>query len=147
LAYQWWFNGTPINGAINDTYTINNVQPAQAGTYQVVVSNGSGAASSAVVLLTVVPSTFPLNGLSLWLRADSGSVLNGSALSQWTDLSGNERHATQSSGSSQPTLVNGAVNGLPVVRFDGVGDFLNLPLPVNGLSGMSVFLVAANTQN
>src|SRR5262249_31968673 len=63
------------------------------------------------------------------------------------DQSGNNRHATQGAVSSQPTLVNGAVNGLPVLRFDGVNDFLTFNLPVNGLTGMSIFVVAANTQN
>src|SRR5262249_6186428 len=39
LAYQWWFNGTAVSGALSSTYTINDVQPAHAGNYQVVVTN------------------------------------------------------------------------------------------------------------
>ena len=34
-----------------------------------------------------------------------------------------------------------------MVRFDGANDFLTFNLPVNGLGGMSIFLVAANTAN
>jgi hypothetical protein len=74
-------------------------------------------------------------------------MVNGSGVSQWIDQSGNNRNATQSVGSNQPTLVNGVINGRPVVRFDGVSDFLTFNLPVNGSSAMSLFLVAANTQN
>jgi hypothetical protein len=37
------------------------------------------------------------------------------------------------------------LNGLPVIRFDGVDDFLTFTLPVNGLTGMTLFIVAANT--
>src|SRR5262249_18800545 len=73
--------------------------------------------------------------------------MSGGVLSQWTDQSGNNRNATQSSAGSQPTLVNGVLNGQPVVRFDGVNDFLTFSLPVNGSNAMSLVLVAANAQN
>jgi hypothetical protein len=147
LAYQWRFNGGAIGVATAGSYTINNSQTAQAGNYQVVVSNAFGMVTSAVAVLTVNVMTPPLNGLAVWLRADAGTVLNGPGLSQWLDQSGNNRHATQSASASRPTLVNGVINGRPVVRFDGASDFLTFNLPVNGLSTMSLLLVAANTQN
>ena len=78
---------------------------------------------------------------------DAGTVLNGSAVTQWSDQSGNNRHATQAQRGSQALLVNSVLNGKPVVRFDGANDFLTFNLPVNGLGGMSLFLVAANTAN
>ncbi|MGH7981398.1 MAG: immunoglobulin domain-containing protein, partial [Limisphaerales bacterium] len=46
LFYQWLFNGTAIAGATNDTYTISDPQPADAGTYTITVSNSSGNAAS-----------------------------------------------------------------------------------------------------
>jgi hypothetical protein len=147
LAYQWRFNGGAIGGATASSYTINNAQSSHAGNYQVVVSNSFGMVTSAVAVLAVNVTIPPLNGLAVWLRADAGTVINGSGLSQWMDQSGNNRNATQSTGASQPTLVNGVINGRPVVRFDGVNDFLTFNLPVNGLSTMSLLLVAANTQN
>jgi hypothetical protein len=91
--------------------------------------------------------TLPTSGLALWLKADLGVVLNGAAVSQWTDQSGNNRHATQTAAARQPMLSLSAVHGLPAVNFDGVDDFLTFNLPVNGLTGMSLFLVAANTLN
>ena len=39
FSYQWSFDGTVISGATNSSYTVTNVQPADAGTYAVVVSN------------------------------------------------------------------------------------------------------------
>ena len=53
LAYQWQWNGTNIVGATNDTLTLTNVQPAQAGGYGVVVTNVAGSVTSVVALLTV----------------------------------------------------------------------------------------------
>ena len=38
MTYQWRFNGTPVAGATNAILTLNNVQPAQAGNYMVVVT-------------------------------------------------------------------------------------------------------------
>ncbi len=43
LTYQWRKNGTNISGATSSAYTIASVTTANAGTYSVVVSNGSGS--------------------------------------------------------------------------------------------------------
>jgi PKD repeat protein len=64
------------------------------------------------------------DGLQLWLRADSGVVMNGNFVSQWTDLSGQGRHATSDFDVIRPTLTPNAINGMPAVTFDGVDDFL-----------------------
>jgi len=53
LAYQWQFNGTNLAGATTTSLTISNVQPANAGTYQVVVTNLYGTANSSSALLIV----------------------------------------------------------------------------------------------
>src|SRR5262249_16824982 len=54
-------------------------------------------------------------------------------------------NALQGVASSQPSFVSSALNGKPILRFDGVDDFMTFTLGVNGLSGMSIFMVAANT--
>jgi Ig-like domain-containing protein/uncharacterized protein DUF642 len=56
LTYQWRFNGSNIAGATSSTFTQTNVQAADGGNYDVVVSNGSGPVTSAVATLTVVPA-------------------------------------------------------------------------------------------
>ena len=53
LSYQWRHNGTAIPGATASTYTIDNVQPASAGAYAVVVSSFVGGVISGDALLTV----------------------------------------------------------------------------------------------
>jgi hypothetical protein len=70
----------------------------------------------------------PLAGIALWLRADEGVQMDGSGnISQWTDASGRGNHATQSSAASQPKHTNSVLNAKPVVRFDGVNDYLSIP--------------------
>jgi len=53
LAYQWYFNGAPLEGATEPSLLLSSVTLAQAGAYQVVVTNDYGAATSAVANLTV----------------------------------------------------------------------------------------------
>jgi RHS repeat-associated protein len=53
LNYQWQFNGTNISGATGSCYTLTNVQPGQAGSYSVVVSNSCGSVTSTNAILTV----------------------------------------------------------------------------------------------
>ncbi len=55
LAFQWKFNGTNINGETASTLTLPNVQSSQAGTYSVVVTNGSGSVTSSNAVLQVIP--------------------------------------------------------------------------------------------
>ena len=52
MTFQWWFNGSPLAGKTNATLTISNVQPAQAGSYYLVASNGVGHAQSNPALLS-----------------------------------------------------------------------------------------------
>ncbi len=54
FADQWFWNGTPFAGGTGASLILSNVQPAQAGSYWVVVSNSAGTATSAVANLTVL---------------------------------------------------------------------------------------------
>ena len=56
LHYQWRRGGTAVTGATDATLTLTSVQFANVGTYDVVVSNTAGSATSA-------PATLSLTGL------------------------------------------------------------------------------------
>lgn len=90
---------------------------------------------------TITPDVVP--GLVLWLRADSGVTLNGGAVSQWADLSGNGYHAVQSSASLRPTVVT--VPDLcnhSAIRFDGSDDVLNgVTIPGMGDSSATILVL------
>ena len=55
LAYQWQFNGTNLAKATGSTLTLTNVQTAQAGYYDVLITNVVGTVTSSNALLTVNP--------------------------------------------------------------------------------------------
>ena len=53
LTYQWRFNGAAIPHATNDQLRLENVAPAQAGAYSVLVSTAAGGWPSDVAFLDV----------------------------------------------------------------------------------------------
>ena len=57
IFLQWTFNGTPLANATNATLTLSNVQPSQAGSYQVRATNLVATTLSDVATLLV---TYPL---------------------------------------------------------------------------------------
>lgn len=97
-AYQWFFNGSPINGATAASFTRSNVSAADAGGYHVVVTNASGSATSNLATLTVLSGTISSQvvtaGHDATLSAPSGigdvrwqmSTDNGTT---WTDVADN----------------------------------------------------------
>ncbi len=62
LFYQWRFNGANLDGETATNLTIVNLQPEQAGHYDVVVSNSLGQVSSAIARLI---ASQPIGILSL----------------------------------------------------------------------------------
>src|SRR5205814_751230 len=73
-TYQWKLNGANISGATSSTYTRNNVQPADAGSYAVLVNNSAGSATSQTAALTV--NQPPTIGLAV---STNGTTLNAPA--------------------------------------------------------------------
>ena len=60
----------------------------------------------------------------VWLDANRLSLPDNSAISSWTDFSGNNNHAIQASSSRQPLFKTSLINGISAVDFDGSNDFL-----------------------
>jgi len=93
-----------------------------------------------------LPNNLP-TGMILWLANDAGVRTGGNGLVAWDDQSGSGNSAVQASAASQPVLAAGN-NGQNSVRFNGTSSFMSLlSLPINGATGLSVFLVSANAKN
>ena len=62
----------------------------------------------------------------LWYRSDRGVTLAGNKVSQWSDLSGNNIHLTQSDDARRPLYVATGYNGgvRPLLRFDGTAAYM-----------------------
>jgi hypothetical protein len=79
-------------------------------------------------------------GLKLWLKADSLALSDGDPVGTWTDSSGTSNDATQATAGFKPLYKTGIINGKPVVRFDGVDDYL--AFPVGPTTSSTAFVVA-----
>jgi hypothetical protein len=65
LTYQWKKNGTNISGATSSSYSLNNVQTTNNGSYTVVVTNVAGSATSNAATLTVNNLTYQAESATL----------------------------------------------------------------------------------
>lgn len=85
-------------------------------------------------------------GLELWLdAADSSTITTTSVgrVSQWSDKSGKDKHATQATDGSRPMYVSSVTNGLPGIHFDSM--FLNTAcVPATGANPRTLIAVVAN---
>jgi photosystem II stability/assembly factor-like uncharacterized protein len=106
----------------------------------------TGLRNGTILRVAVQPGATspPTSGLTVWLRADLGVTATGGKVSAWADQSGEGRSATQATAAAQPALVANALNGKPVISFDGTSDFMNFTYPVNGLTGMTIVMVGNN---
>ena len=64
-----------------------------------------------------------LTGLVIWLDASQLGLANGAAVTTWPDLSGAGRNLAAGQG-TVPHLKTNELNGLSVVRFDGIDNVL-----------------------
>ena len=83
-------------------------------------------------------------GLRAWYRADAGVLPDeGNRVAHWADLSGHGQHAVQTGGQNRrPQWVGEAMNGQPVLRFDGLDNYFNLPDLMAGATAGEIFVVA-----
>jgi len=71
----------------------------------------------------------------LWLRADQGVLdgtdnpaTSGDDVKTWNDQSGNDNHLAQTTPSQQPEYQTNILNNQPIIRFDGVDEYMNAEL-------------------
>jgi hypothetical protein len=77
MTFQWRKNGSPITGATNTGYYQAGAAEGDAGTYDLVVTNVAGSATSDGVVVTIAPAEPPsIFGLPPSLTTDAGSGLS-----------------------------------------------------------------------
>jgi hypothetical protein len=149
-TYLRLYNPSGVQVAVNDDAcgVLSNLSyqiPLNAsGVYQIRAGCYSSGSCSGTVAYTV-NSPISTSGLKLWLRADSGmGFTTDGRVSDWKDQSANGLNAYMTPGSRQPYFLASAVNGKPVVQFQGAQSlaFTNLLR----LSNMTLFIVAKNNK-
>jgi hypothetical protein len=82
LTFQWYKDGALLSGAVSSQLVIANTQAANAGTYQLLVSNFLGRAVSSGATLTVLPArpAFVLQPVSVAAVAGSSVAFESLAI-------------------------------------------------------------------
>jgi hypothetical protein len=138
-------------------YTLDGSTPTSSSTlYVSSFSVLSSTVVKAIAILSGVSSSVTVSyicvdydanavistGPQMWLRSDFGIVSSAGAVSQWTDISGSNCVAIQSTPANQPTLITNAINNLPAVNFNGSSQYLQLPVQVfRFIGGFTIFVV------
>ena len=95
---------------------------------KVVLGAAACAASPTLALTAGTPfSPTDISGLLGWWKADALGLSDGATVTSWTDSSGNARHLT----GVGTTYETAEINGLAIVRFDGVDDQLSVAFTCN----------------
>ena len=116
-AYQWYRDGTPVTGQTSATLTLTNVQPADAGSYRVIVSNSVSSLTSTAFSLTInpLPASYRVMGGGAYCIGDAGPSVG---------LSGSQ------TGVSYQLLRGGSLTGMAL---PGTGTSLSFgPQPATG---------------
>lgn len=93
----------------------------------------------------------------LWLKADGNvysdagitPAANDNLVQQWNDHSGNANNVFQGTTANRPLCKSNFINGKPVLRFDGIDDWmgLNINVPETNFSQFMVFKTNSNDGN
>ncbi len=142
----------PIRGELSFDRTSGAITYAHDGSgpgivsfeYTVDDNRGNPSTSFASVVVKIVaaePGSLPSRALVLHLEADRGVSTRGQVVTAWADQSGNGNDLTAS---GFPRLLQGALNGAPVIDFDGdklerTSGLSHLP---SGSSDRTVYVVA-----
>jgi hypothetical protein len=122
----------------------SELDKVEAGTATIVLDNRDGQFTPFNLSSSFYPYILPMRRMRIrakWgtfapemlpgmqLRLDASAITglsDGTAVSSWADSSGNGRNATQATGTRQPIYRTTVVNGQPIVRFDGVDDYMTV---------------------
>jgi hypothetical protein len=137
----------PTHGVLSGTAPNLTYTPTAIGadSFTFKVHDGMTYSNTATVSITVAAGSLPTQALNLWVRSDIGVVRTANEVTAWNDLSGNGNNLERSGLSRQPGFASNAVNGFPVIRFDGSNDYLRRTLTTPYTGESTTFIVAAVT--
>ncbi len=127
---------------ITATFTID---AAAAQTARTVTVTTKGVVAGPAAFTVTAPVNLPGSTLEMWVDATRNQDLTiATGVSAWRDGNLNGRVLAQATAGFQPLKVPNVINGLQIVRFDGIGDYLELDAwSAEMKNGFTVFIVAS----
>ena len=144
LGYQWRLNEAGLEGAVNATLTLTNVEAAQAGSYSVLVYNEYGSVVSADAILTVLDPGIITQPKNLTVTAGAPASFTVGAVGtmplsyQWLKEGNALSDTANLSGTHSATL------NLAQVQAGDVGNYSVVVSNVNGQVVSSIATLTAN---
>jgi hypothetical protein len=164
--YQWRRNGANVSGGTNSILTLNNVTAADAGNYDVVVSNAGGSVTSSAVALTVVtppsissaPASTAANaGGNVSFSVTAGGTApftyqwrkNGQSITGQTNATLSLTSVTTADGAAYDVVVTNAagrtVSPFATLTINSAPGIITQPLGVQTTSGTTATFTAVAT--
>jgi hypothetical protein len=146
LTYQWCFNGAPIPGATGTQLSLTNLTFADAGLYNVIVSNPGGSTSSAPSIVNIAPQLSAekvLQGIRLSWPAPFILQAAGNPAGPYSDVTGaTSPYTPGSSGPMKFFRLRSPDFTLSTTRSPGGSSSMN----VSGAPGWN-FIIQASTNS
>jgi pectate lyase len=141
LSYQWYYNtNTLLTNATSSTLTLTNVQLSDSGGYSVVVTNGSGAITSAVAQLTV---SLPVAPSIITQPQDQSNLLPGATATFSVIASGSDPLSYQWYYNTSTLLTNATDSILTITNVqsaNGGGYSVVINNPAGSVTSSNAFL-------
>ncbi len=131
MGYQWYKDGTTINGATASSYSVLSANASHAGTYYVVVTNVSGSATSLPALVVVLlGNDIPVAGNDRYTTLEDAvlnvAATNGVLANDSDSYPGSGLLALLVSNPTNGTVTlntNGSFTYVPAINFNGTDAF------------------------
>lgn len=144
-------SGTFEDPALGTGGVTGSLVKTGGGTLLIAATNNYAGATEISAGTLRLGQGLPVTGAALWLdAADLATIATDSSnlVSQWSDKSGNGRHAAQATQANRPRLTNNAaVSSLPVVRFSGGAQSMPVDLAFFSQTSYSIFAVEGRLVN
>ena len=75
LSYQWYYNGNALAAATKSSLTFTNVSTNASGSYQALVSNDYGSATSRIATVTILPVPPTISGQPQDIQTNTGASI------------------------------------------------------------------------
>lgn len=138
LGYQWRKGGVNINGATDDTYTLNNVSLTDAGSYDVVVTNSCGLSTASSIAALTVGNT------AITSQPANQAVCAGASASFSVSASGSGLGYQWRKGSVN---IPGAIAAIYTINNVTAADAANYDVVVTGACGSAISNAASLAVN
>ncbi|MBA3900637.1 MAG: PKD domain-containing protein, partial [Bacteroidetes bacterium] len=119
-VFQDSLNAVPTTFELGLNNILVDVQLNHTYFWRVISYNPCGDSTISNVRKLITFSPLGIPSLNLWLKPDTGVVLDGNGrITEWKDQSSNSYNLIQTQNTLKPIKQNSIINNYPVVHFDG----------------------------